>query len=98
MTKLLKMPKKAKAKNAKSAKIAEIAETEISRNVRNLGLFWKNRGAFEKKLEFSSKSPKVANLLQNAYQMVSFLKNVFHPAHEVFLAKKKSGNFECWKN
>ena len=84
--------------NAKSAKIAEsveiadfakIAETEIGRfrGMFEIYIFLK-KGLFEKKLEFHSKSLKVANLLSIEYQLVLFLENVFRPIYEVFSTKK----------
>ena len=68
----------------------------ISQNVQNLGFFWKkNRWVFRKKLWiFFSKLIKVANLLQNAYQMVLFRKNVFSALIVRFFGK----NFrKLWK-
>ena len=46
-------------------------------------------GFSKKKLGFYSKSLKVANLLQNAHQMVLFLKNVFNPDYEFFWQKNQ---------
>ena len=74
------MAKKAKmakiAKIVKSAKITEIAETEIVLFLKTfkIWVFLKKRWVFRKKHEFYSKSLRVANLLQNAYQVVYFLK------------------------
>ena len=60
------MPQKGKnAKIAEIAEIAKIAETEIVSFLETLEfwVFGKIDGLFEKKLEFYSKSLKVANLL-----------------------------------
>ena len=57
--------------------VAKIAETEIARYFKTFKIwvfFEKIDGFFEKKLEFYSKSLKMASLLENAYQMVFFLK------------------------
>ena len=55
--------------------------TGIERTLKTFKIwfFWKNRWVFWKKLEFFSKSIKVANLLENAYQMVLFRKMSFAP-------------------
>ena len=64
-------------------------------------MFFRKREGFFKNIEFYPKSLKVANLLYNAYQMVSFLKNVFRPIYEVFLQRNqkilnvgKIGNYD----
>ena len=51
--------------------------------------FEKIDGFFSKKLEFFSKSLEVANLLQNAYQMVVFRKNVFSALIMRFFGKNQ---------
>ena len=75
MAKMIKM--------AKTGKIADIAETQIVMFLKT----FKSDGFFEKKNEFYTKSLKVTNLLQNAYQMVFFLKNVFCPIYQIFWQK-----------
>ena len=49
---------------------------------------------FSKKKDFFSKSLKVANLLQNAYQMVIILKNIISGLIVTFFFSKKSEKFE----
>ena len=40
----------------------------------------------------------VVKLVQNAYNMVIFLKNVFSPPYYEISLQKKTDNFERWKN
>ena len=48
---------------------------KIPQNIRNWGVFWKNKMCLSKKTWFFKKSLSVANLLWNACQMALFLEN-----------------------
>ena len=91
-------PKKAKTKNAKIAKraktpniaeVAKIVETEIVRFLETfeIWVFLERAIGFSKKLEFHSKSLKVAILLKNAFKLVFFL-NISSTFKMRFFAKK----------
>ena len=61
--------------------------SKISQNVRNLGCFSKKNDGFFQKLELFSKSVKVANLLQIAYQVILLYENIVCTWIESFLQK-----------